>query len=277
MYAIVFDTKNVLESLYGSLGYPIKICCHPLIVDELLIPSQASTLGPLSEPSDYYISLLSNKQARKESVHKQKLYISRSKLSSTSRLIGEKLVESILEQAEYHIFHPQDHSIEEQLDAYASAESLIFCEGSAIHVVELLGKLEADCYVISRGGLRSQRIRAMSTVLRKRCRSLTIFVDINRHRPLEVRLNAEGEPVPAHWSSGVWFNYANMVSMLMRLDIDPLLIPSKIEYPRLLKQEVADYLFDLNPMIYSVESAYTARALQLFLHQIRKGIDTALD
>jgi capsular polysaccharide biosynthesis protein len=269
--------ESVIEALCGPLDCKIKICSHPMIAEELLIPSQASTLGPLSEPSDHYLGLLSNKQGIRDGIHRQMLYISRSKLSSTSRLIGEKLIESILERSGYCIFHPQDYSIKQQLDAYQSAKSLIFCEGSAIHAIELLGKLDAHCYVISRGGLRSHRIRAMKTILRKRCRALTIFTDVKRHRPLEMRVNAKGESVPAHWNSGVWFSYASLVSMLMKLDIDQSLIPSKIEYSKHLRKEVSDYLFDLNPDVYSVRSAYTARALQLFLGKIKKEIDSTTD
>jgi hypothetical protein len=201
------QNKEIIDIISGDICYPIKVCNTPWIVEKLLVPSQASTLGPLSEPSNYYLELLKRRQPDKKCKEHKNIYVSRSKIKSTSRLIGEKFIESVPKEAGYFIYHPQEHSIRDQINMYACAESLIFCEGSAIHGAELLGEIQADCYILSRGGLRSHRLRAMSSILRKRSKSLTVFSDVRRHSPLKYNMNALGESVPAHWESGVWITY----------------------------------------------------------------------
>jgi len=68
---------------------------------------------------------------------------------------GESEIDAWFERSGYRVFHPEQHTIREQLAVYASAEKLVFSEGSAIHGVQLLGRNLGHVIVISRRPGRS--------------------------------------------------------------------------------------------------------------------------
>ena len=265
--------QELITHVHGNAKVPVRICTTPLRVEQLLMANQASTLGPLSEPTDAYLALLKQHQPQRTgSSVGARLYVSRSRIASSSRLIGERLIEAVLLQAGFQIFHPQENPIDEQLRTYLAADTLVCCEGSAIHGIELLGQLEADCVVISRGGLRSRRLRAMQSVLRKRCQSLTLFSAIRRHPAMETMTNALGQDVPAHWNSGVWISYPALVDLLRHLAINPELMPSRADYQQAMKLEMMDYLLDLNTSHLSQAPARTTRAMQVLLSKFKADL-----
>ena len=64
----------------------------------------------------------------------RKVYISRSRLPKGKRLFMEEpILESILSKQGWHIYHPQEHCINEQIKVYEQAEFISSTEGSAIH------------------------------------------------------------------------------------------------------------------------------------------------
>jgi hypothetical protein len=65
-------------------------------------------------------------------------------------LLGEAEIDSWFERSGHRVFYPELHSLREQLSVYASAETLIFSEGSAIHGVQLLGQNLGHVLVIKR-------------------------------------------------------------------------------------------------------------------------------
>jgi hypothetical protein len=77
----------------------------------------------------------------------------------------------------FRILRPETVPIEEQLRAYAGAESLFFAEGSALHTPQLMGRALGDVTVLLRrdwGGY----VMAQAT-LSPRCRSLH-SIDVSR-------------------------------------------------------------------------------------------------
>ena len=67
---------------------------------------------------------------------RQKIYISRTKLKKSQRQLPEEqqLIEHLSRKG-WIIFHPQEHTIEEQLKAYQQARDLCCLEGSALHLL----------------------------------------------------------------------------------------------------------------------------------------------
>ncbi len=64
----------------------------------------------------------------------ERLYVSRSNLNpKRGGVFGEKLLEEFLISEGYEVFHPQQHSAEEQLARYAAARYLISLDGSPLH------------------------------------------------------------------------------------------------------------------------------------------------
>ena len=242
----LLDYQREVIDHFKMASFELKICTKPFLVDRLLIASQASTLGPLSEPCDQYIEILTNYNPlpKKEFCNKN-FYVSRTKLSSTSRLIGEKLLEKKLKEFGYQIIYPESISLKQQLEIYASADRLVFCEGSAVHGLEVLGKIKARVDLISRGGLRSKRLKTMQSVLRKRSSGLVIHDKITRHPPLTCMKNALGELVPCHWNIGVWFEFKDFLDLLSCLNGDNSFNLNPEQYRDYMLAEFLDYVLAL--------------------------------
>ena len=242
--------REVIE-YFNLNSMEIKICTEPLIVEKLLIPTQASTLGPLSEPSDQYINLLTENMSLVNSKYESDcFYISRSKLQSTSRLIGEKLIETKLRKHGFKIIYPEDLNLIEQLEIYSSAKRLVFCEGSAIHALEILGTIKADVDIVSRGGFRQKRLKSMESILSKRCANLFIHDQITRHPPLTFMKDALGQIVPCHWNIGIWFKFHEFKKLIIFLTRENEVELDFEEYKKHMSIEFLDYLLDFGSSNY---------------------------
>lgn len=76
------------------------------------------------------------------------LYVSRAGLDT--RFAGEVMIEAALRRAGVRIMRPETRPLVEQLRTYLGAERIIFAEGSAVHGLQLLGRLESDVVVLNR-------------------------------------------------------------------------------------------------------------------------------
>ncbi|MDB5591613.1 glycosyltransferase 61 family protein [Enterovirga sp.] len=95
------------------------------------------------------------------------LFVSRSGLPD-GRLAGEAYLDRVLAAAGATVLHPEATELSVQLGLYRRARRLIFSEGSALHALQLLGRLDADVLVI----LRRARRRTAASALRPRVKSL---------------------------------------------------------------------------------------------------------
>lgn len=77
------------------------------------------------------------------------LYVSRAALS-TGRLAGEAYLERALDALGVRVLRPETIALAEQIALYRRAASLVFAEGSAVHTLQLLGRLGADVAVLTR-------------------------------------------------------------------------------------------------------------------------------
>ena len=74
----------------------------------------------------------------------RRLFISRSALEGEVRRVDqEPVLEALLAERGWTIFHPQQHSLAEQVAAYRSAQVISGFEGSALHGLALLGDAAA--------------------------------------------------------------------------------------------------------------------------------------
>lgn len=75
----------------------------------------------------------------------EKIYLSRSRLNHVKRIItNEHILEEVLKADGWTIFHPQEHSVQEQLCAYGHARILAGCVGSAFHTLMYFGTSASD-------------------------------------------------------------------------------------------------------------------------------------
>lgn len=136
------DFSVALARRYGpflkllSDDLPIHIAEYPTRFETLLLPSPG--FGPLGwiAGTDIFRSEIRDRIARHiRPDGPEKLYISRSALRQhEKRVHDEEKIETLLARAGYEIFHPQDHSIEEQLSRYMAANTIIGGDGSAFHL-----------------------------------------------------------------------------------------------------------------------------------------------
>ncbi|WP_019904539.1 glycosyltransferase 61 family protein [Methylobacterium sp. 77] len=157
---------------------------EPALVRELHVFPQGERRGSL-RTSGRYLDLLDRITGRTVDADRYPLvYVSRSRLrgdnpSPQSNLIGEIGGERYLEEAlagiGAKIVHPESLALQEQLDVYRRADRLVFAEGSALHGLQLLGRLDADIVVINRRRFK----RVAAGALRPRSRSLT-YIDAVR-------------------------------------------------------------------------------------------------
>lgn len=136
------DFSLALTRRYGSFlrllsdDLPVHIAAHPTRFETLLLP--APGFGPLGwvAGTDLFRREIRGRIAgaiRAEGA--DKLYISRSGLKQhEKRVHDEDRIEALLARAGYDIFHPEAHSIEQQLARYMAAKTVIGGDGSAFHL-----------------------------------------------------------------------------------------------------------------------------------------------
>jgi len=152
------DFSVALARRYGSFlkllsdDLPIHIAEYPTRFETLLLPSPG--FGPLGwiTGTEVFRSEMRGRIARRiRSDGPEKLYISRSGLRQhEKRVHDEERIEALLARAGYEIFHPQEHSIEEQLSRYMAARTVIGGDGSAFHLAAFALPREARVGLIQR-------------------------------------------------------------------------------------------------------------------------------
>jgi hypothetical protein len=143
-------------------------------VEALQLAAQGNSIG--APAPALYLDLQRDFAARRlaamepPAMSSRKVYVSRGAVEPGGNILGEAYLESLLEEMGFSIFHPEKHPLPFQLQVYAGAETLIFCEGSAVHGAALLGReMMGDVSVLVRrpnaGGL-------FRNTLLGRCRGL---------------------------------------------------------------------------------------------------------
>lgn len=133
--------KEILE-LLGVENRQI-FCRAPTVCERLHLPVPMSSAGRNYLFTEEQAQALARVES--EPVEKGKrLYLSRSRLTKHTgiRFHGESVLEAELERRGWRVFHPQEHSVSEQLAQISSSEVVSGCLGSAFHSVMLLKNLK---------------------------------------------------------------------------------------------------------------------------------------
>jgi hypothetical protein len=138
---------------FGVSSERVRIVNRPTLFRRLRVatqPEQGGLADFADPPHPSYISALTrHSHAKLGRVRKRGVtFVSRSQ--SRRLLLGEAEIDSWFERSGHRVFHPELHSLHKQLSVYASAATLIFSEGSAIHGVQLLGQNLGHVIVIKR-------------------------------------------------------------------------------------------------------------------------------
>jgi hypothetical protein len=127
--------------------------CHvvtqPVTVDELLVAPQSEQLGGPG-PSDRHLDLMDAHTHRRFGDVRQRgtIYVSRAAMHA--HFAGEAALEEALARCGVTVLRPETVSLDAQLRIYASAEMLIFAEGSAVYGPLLMGRSLANVVILKR-------------------------------------------------------------------------------------------------------------------------------
>ena len=117
-------------------GLPVHFVDLPLIVDELVLPSQGMGHRHWITGTERFRRFIRDRlESRIVPDGPDKIYVSRSRLKHAAQMVDqEERIEKLMSKAGYTIFHPQRHSISEQCACYMAADTIVGTDGSAFHL-----------------------------------------------------------------------------------------------------------------------------------------------
>jgi hypothetical protein len=187
MDGVLFIPKrpNVRDETHGfqrdfidlfAPGLPIRVVADPSEVEELVVPGQGFGLGQITQGTRKFRNAIHSSFARDVKPEgPDRIYISRSKLGlSKGGLLGEEQMEERLRGEGYEIFHPQEHSLREQLARYKAAKHVIAADGSAIHLYAMVGRPDQKVAIVLRRRSGANNLLAANVAHFCRCTPLVI-------------------------------------------------------------------------------------------------------
>lgn len=119
----------------------------PTQIEKLILPEYGSITGQFLHPE--YIHFLESFQSSKVTPDKH-CWLSRSKLDKDVKgLIQESYLEDKLKHLGWEIFHPQQHSVKEQLSYLSSCEKVAGPKGSAFYFSLLIRDLKSKLHLVN--------------------------------------------------------------------------------------------------------------------------------
>lgn len=136
---------------YGIPCEHVYIHKNPILVKNLSWSKQQEQLKDIPPSTDLVDKLTIHAQQNLKYPAKKglKLYVSRSS-SKVGVIAGERFLEEFYCSQGFIVLRPENHTLREQLTLYQNSSKIIFSEGSALHSLQLLGKLDCEASVIVR-------------------------------------------------------------------------------------------------------------------------------
>ena len=103
------------------------------------------------------------------------------------RLAGLSYFSSLLVKSDFEVIFPEEHSLEKQLSYIYSADVIVWEEGSACHILEIISHLKSFSILIKRRPLENP----IDWLLKRKIKNLLIYNDV---RMLKRRNNSYGVP-----------------------------------------------------------------------------------
>lgn len=181
--------REILDFL--GINNPMIMLDEPTRFDEVVFPFPLVSIGDYLLPE--FASFIGCVPCANAAPGK-KLFLSRSKLDlgRGSVVGGDHLLDDVMEKHGFIVFHPQDHSLTQQLHEISSAEVVVGIEGSALHSVLLLqDPVKTRFFAIARhhaGAGVFDHIRAAKPGLRYETLSFSSRRPNSARQPLELDL-----------------------------------------------------------------------------------------
>ncbi|MDB5659516.1 MAG: hypothetical protein JWS10_2131 [Cypionkella sp.] len=132
--------QRVFFDLLG-ITLPIKVLTRPTRFERLEVPGQGFGTGLMAAGTAQFRDFIQNRfGATVAASGSELLYISRSQLGrDLGGIVGEARLERYLSECGYEIYHPQNHSLTEQIARYKAARQVVSVDGSALHLFAMVG------------------------------------------------------------------------------------------------------------------------------------------
>ncbi|MEX1294868.1 MAG: hypothetical protein AB1Z67_01725 [Candidatus Limnocylindrales bacterium] len=146
----------------------VRVITATTRVAELFVAPQAEQLRGPGPAAGYLDALdaLASTHLDPPGRHGGPLYVSRAGVPA--RFAGEEYLEGVLRAVGAQVMRPETLPLTAQLQAYRGSSDIVFAEGSAMHVLQLLGRVDADVLVL----MRRLGTRLAEENLRPRVRAL---------------------------------------------------------------------------------------------------------
>lgn len=143
--------QQELFALCG-LRIPVKVLQAPTRIEELVIPEQGFGTHEMASGTPAFRDWVHTRFAPDIPAEgPEKLYISRESLSfAKGGIAGEDLIAAALAREGYEVFHPEAHSIEEQVRRYKAARFIVGSEGSALHLFGFVARPDQQVAILAR-------------------------------------------------------------------------------------------------------------------------------
>lgn len=123
------QAKAVLATFTKS--HRVEIVTEPSTVDQLTVPEQGFGLKDMAAGTPEFSAFV-DRAVRWPSRPQRKIYISRTHFRKNGRFLFEERIEQYLAAEDYMIFHPQEHSMNEQIETYRTASHVVGSDCSAM-------------------------------------------------------------------------------------------------------------------------------------------------
>jgi len=135
-----------------GIALPVRILTVPTRIGVLEVPGQGFGIGEIASGTEPFRAFFRARFARGIAAEgPADLYVSRSGLAALrGGVIGETRIEEALAAIGYHVFHPQKHPLEVQIAHYKAARRIVALDGSALHLLAMVGGPEQAVAVIKR-------------------------------------------------------------------------------------------------------------------------------
>lgn len=162
------------QAILNQLQVPesrVQLIREPTRFGTLHVPAQAERHFGRG-PSSAHLELMDGITASHGPIRQDidHLFVSRSHIPD-GRFAAEPYLDDVLERAGATILHPEAHDLATQLAYYRRAKTIVFSEGSAIHALQLLGRLQANVVIL----VRRPGTRLAKRVLTPRVRNLAYW------------------------------------------------------------------------------------------------------
>ena len=102
------------------------------------------------------------------------IFVSRGAFKNVGRVAGFDVVASIFEKNGYFELRPETYPLEEQLAYLKAADSIFWEEGSAVHLLDILPKLNASMVLLR----RRRDYLAMDNIIRNKSKRSEIYSEV---------------------------------------------------------------------------------------------------